>query len=155
MLRISKLADYATVIMAYCAQQAHNSLNAKEIAQATAITSPTVSKVLKILHSAELLLSSRGAQGGYRLARPAEKISMLEIVTAVDGAIALTDCNKLHKPCELELACTTRHGWQVINQAIFSALNRITLADIVKPNVQLEVNIPVPQFTKKFPRVSR
>ncbi len=133
MFRISKLADYATAVMVYLAGQPSEAHNAKDIAAHTRISLPTVSKLLKTLTKSGLLQSQRGASGGYTLARPAETISIAEIVTALDGDIAITECNQLSTRCLLETSCVTRHGWQLISRAFYRALHNIKLNVMAQP----------------------
>lgn len=131
MLKISKMADYATIIMVYCAEHQDRDLSASEIAHHTQLKLPTVSKLLKKLTRASLLMSHRGAQGGYQLALPVEKISVAAIVASIDGAIALTECNQSSQGCELERHCVTRTGWRLINKAVADALERVLLIDML------------------------
>lgn len=131
MIRISRLADYATVIMAYLAlhnQQAHN---AREIAEKTGLALPTVSKLLKRLAHQQLLISQRGAKGGYQLACAAEKISIAQIIQALDSGVALTDCSHMQGLCAVEKICTLRGSWRNVSQVINSTLQQLTLASMV------------------------
>lgn len=130
MLRISKMADYATLVMVQCALQPQ-SLSANDIAHKTHLNMPTVSKCLKKLCQAGLLLSHRGVQGGYQLALAPERISLAAIVEAIDGHLALTQCNQPMQACELHSHCATRQGWQLINQAVHKALNNVFLTDML------------------------
>ena len=141
MLRISKLADYATVIMVYCAKESDTPHTAKEIAQATQIKQPTVSKLLKLLAKNNLLNSQRGAQGGYTLGRQAAAINMADLIAAVDGQIALTNCHSEENPCELLKRCSTKHSWQVINTAIYQALKSVSLSDMLDAHFTPEVKL--------------
>lgn len=134
MINISKLADYSTVIMAYLARTG-TAQNARDIAQATRIALPTVSKILKILAKAELLESHRGAKGGYDLARPAEKISLADIVNALDGGIGLTECSRASGLCAVEQSCGIRHSWRTIGLIVRELLEQVTLAEMLKPKV--------------------
>ena len=103
---------------------------------------PTVSKVLKLLARSGLVVSERGKHGGYRLARAAEAICVSDIVDAVEGPIAVTECSsEAHSCCELQGKCPTENNWVRINEAIRQALRGITLADMVRPN--LPVLIPL------------
>jgi FeS assembly SUF system regulator len=135
MLRISKLADYGTVIMSFLAKEAASVRSASEIARRVHITSMTASKILKMLVSANLVISVRGAEGGYRLSRPPENITLAEVVTALDGQPALTECNAITKKCLQDDVCAVRDNWRLINKVVFTALNSITLADMAKPLV--------------------
>lgn len=131
MLRISKMADYGTLVMAYLASQPELALNAKEIAEKTRLTVPTVSKLLKLLTRAGLLISLRGSQGGYRLAHAAQDISVIRIIDALDGGTALTECS--HEPglCSLESLCHLQSHWQLISRTIRQTLQNISLEDLV------------------------
>jgi FeS assembly SUF system regulator len=132
MLRISKMADYGTVVMAYLAERPDEAQNARDIAVHTHLALPTVSKILKLLAKGGLLLSQRGAKGGYSLARPAEKISVAEIIQVMDGKLALTECSHAAGTCSLESVCTTRSHWKVISQTIYHALAALNLSEMAK-----------------------
>jgi FeS assembly SUF system regulator len=117
---------------------------AMEIAAATGIALPTVSKILKLLVKAGVLISTRGAKGGYALARVPEKISVAAIIGALEGPIALTECSISHQGCEQATGCDIRGNWGVINRTIHNALESVTLADMIRPAVvPEEVFIPV------------
>ncbi len=129
MLRISRLTDYATVILA---RLGGGSLaSAADIAERTRIGLPTVSKLLKELQHAGLVNSVRGARGGYQLARPAATISAADIIDAVEGPVSLTECSNGSGLCGIETTCTVGHGWQGVSQAIRRALDAISLTDLV------------------------
>src|ERR1700682_3456301 len=102
MLRISKLTDYATVVLAHLAQEAIGCQSATDVAAGTGIATPTVSKILKELQKSGLVRSTRGAHGGYALARPAATISAAEIIDAVEGPVGLTECANHPGQCEIE-----------------------------------------------------
>jgi FeS assembly SUF system regulator len=144
MLRLSKLTDYATVILSFMARDGSHVHAAMEIAAATGIALPTVSKILKLLVKAGVLISTRGAKGGYALARVPEKISVAAIIGALEGPIALTECSISHQGCEQATGCDIRGNWGVINRTIHNALESVTLADMIRPAVvPEEVFIPV------------
>ena len=130
MLRISRLTDYATVILASLADGGLAS--AADIAQRTRIGLPTVSKLLKELQHAGLVRSVRGARGGYQLARPAASINAAEIIDAVEGPVALTECAGGAGNCGIEATCLVGHGWQRISRAIRHALVDVSLAELVR-----------------------
>jgi Rrf2 family protein len=93
-----------------------------------------VSKVLKVLAREGLLVSHRGTKGGYSIARRPEDISVAEIIRALEGPIAITECTDiLHGDCDLELLCPVRGNWHRINQAIREALEGISLAEMTQP----------------------
>jgi FeS assembly SUF system regulator len=132
-IRLSKLADYGIVIMTTMARHPERCQNAPEIAALSHIPLPMASKILKALARTGLLASHRGAKGGYGLARPAERISVAEIIAALDGPIALTACIEDGPgECEIEARCPARANWQRINDAIRHALESITLAEMAQ-----------------------
>jgi FeS assembly SUF system regulator len=129
-LRISKLTDYATVILASLAADSLRQRTAQEIAQTIHLAAPTVAKLLKQLHRAGLVESTRGLHGGYRLARPAQTITAAAILDALEGPLALTECATGHSQCDLQASCSVGGSWQRINQAIRQSLEEITLAEL-------------------------
>ena len=134
MMRLSRLADFAVVLMTHVAQHHGRIHTAAEAAIATRLPAPTVAKVLARLCREGLLTSIRGVKGGYQLARPAAKISVGTIVNALDGPIALTQCIKLGPGrCEVEAVCPSRVGLHRINVAVHKALDDVSLADIATP----------------------
>ncbi|NKB47522.1 MAG: SUF system Fe-S cluster assembly regulator [Legionellales bacterium] len=138
MLRISKLADYGTVVMVYLARRAQHWLTASDIAEQTHVPQPTVSKLLKQLHQAQLVDSKRGSEGGYRLAYPADKISVADIIQAIDGETAVTQCSDSHEHCVLQPVCQIKGNWRLINHAITAALASVTLAAFAKPAMKID-----------------
>jgi len=131
MIRMSKLTDYAILILAHLARSA-GTLTAHELAARSRVPLPTVSKLAKELSKAGLVISHRGRNGGYGLARAAERISVAEIVEALEGPIALTECAQPHgKPgCEIEDTCLARASWDPVSRAIQSALRDLPLSSI-------------------------
>jgi FeS assembly SUF system regulator len=138
MLRLSKLTDYATVILSFIAKDDTHVHAAMEIAAATGIALPTVSKILKLLVNAKVLISTRGAKGGYALARKPERITVASVISALEGPIALTECSISHQGCEQASGCDIRGNWALINRTIHNALESVTLADMLKPVVVSE-----------------
>lgn len=130
MIKISKLADYAILVMSSIAAHPNDLLSAKDIALDTRLTETTVSKLLKILTRHQLLLSQRGVNGGYGLTRPTAQITLAEIIEAVDGKIAMTECDKTHGCCAVETHCTVSSNWQKISSAIRNVLVGISLSDM-------------------------
>lgn len=131
MLRISKLTDYATVILASLCEREGAMQSAAEIAERTRIGLPTVSKILKELHRAGLVASVRGARGGYQLARSAAGISAADIIDAVEGPFALTECSSHVNTCDLEATCRVGHAWQRVNHAIRHSLQDVKLTELM------------------------
>lgn len=134
MIKISKLADYATVIMNFLASESGGRYSAAEIAAQTRISVPTVGKILKLLNEATLVNSERGVNGGYQLVSCPEDISLVEIITAIDGQPAMTECSKEENDCCTRGdMCELRGNWQLINRVIFNALDSLSLADMNRP----------------------
>lgn len=132
MLRISKLADYATVLMTYLARHKDDLNNASSVAQETGISVPTVKKLLKRLTQSGLLTSHRGTKGGYFLARPADQISVLEIIESIDAQTSIIECSDDHSHCSLEAVCDVKSNWRVINSAIQAALASVMLSHLAQ-----------------------
>jgi FeS assembly SUF system regulator len=130
MVRISRLTDYATVILAALAGEPDRVLNAHHLAERTRIAAPTVSKLLKQLQRAGLVSSTRGQHGGYRLARPAAQISAAAILDALEGPVAITDCAVGQGHCDIEDSCRVSRVWQRLNAAIRRSLTEVTLAQL-------------------------
>ncbi|KTD47153.1 rrf2 family transporter protein [Legionella rubrilucens] len=135
MLRISKLADYGTVMMVYLARRAPALCNARDIAQHTHIAVPTVSKLLKRLTAAGLLTSVRGVSGGYRLKLAASEISVGQIISALEERLGLTECSLQQNVCSLQSVCHIQGNWQLISQAIEAALDSVSLEVLAKPTL--------------------
>ena len=133
MLRMSKMTDYAIVLMTRLAMDPKGQHAAADLSAQVEMPLPTVSKILKQLARAGLLVSARGAQGGYSLGRPPEAISVAEIITILEGPIGLTECVSTPGECGQEAHCSTRAHWEQINQAVYGALNEIKLSDMVQP----------------------
>ena len=131
MLKISKLTDYSTVVMAYLAQFPEKMHNAKDITAQTHIALPTVSKILKALTKSGLLLSHRGAHGGYSLANEAIKITIADIITAMEGKPGLTECSHNNTLCALQPTCAISGNWQTISSIVYKTLEKISLQDMV------------------------
>jgi FeS assembly SUF system regulator len=128
MLRLSKLTDYAVVVLVRLSHHDGEVTTSPTLAQATGVPEPTVAKVLKALCAAGLVASQRGARGGYRLARPLESIPVATVITAIDGPISLTACvDGATGGCEAQEVCPIRGRWDPVNDAIRTALTRITL----------------------------
>jgi FeS assembly SUF system regulator len=130
-IRLSKLADYGIVIATHLARHPDRQQTAPEAAAGTGVPQPMTSKILKLLVRGDVLVSHRGARGGYGLARPAERITVAEIIEALDGPIAITSCTDSGPiDCGIVSVCGTRANWQRINLAVREALDGVTLAEM-------------------------
>jgi FeS assembly SUF system regulator len=135
MIRITKLTDYGIVLLARFARDPDaRTHNVRDLAAETHLPQPTVGKLLKMLARSGLLVSQRGVKGGYALARQPDEITISQIISALDGPIAITDCSAdPGGKCELERLCAVRTNWQRINVAIRDAMEHLTLADMSRP----------------------
>jgi FeS assembly SUF system regulator len=133
MLRMSKLADYGTVVMTSMARAADRIHSAANLAAETDLALPTVTKVLKTLARKRLLESVRGAKGGYLLARAPREISLAQVISAMEGPIGMTECGATPGLCLQEPGCSVRTNWQRINRMVLQALDRITLEQMAQP----------------------
>ena len=143
MFRIAKLTDYGIVLLTHFASHPEReALNARELSQETHLPFPTVGKLLKTLVHGELLVSHRGTNGGYRLARRPTEINVAQIISILEGPIEITECNT-PGTCGQEPSCPVQSNWRLINGAIREALEKVSLAEIA-----------IPQHTHRWPLVS-
>lgn len=133
MLRVTKLTDYATVVMTVMAAEPGAVLSASELAERAGLETPTVAKVLKPLAQSGLVAAFRGANGGYRLARSAEAIGLIDIVEALEGPLGMTECSVHAGTCGIERSCGVRANWRRINDVVIDALRGVTLAQMLAP----------------------
>ncbi len=135
MVRLSKLTDYGMVLMSCFARSPAGALRtARDLAAESRLPLPTVSKVLKELLQSGLLVSRRGMQGGYSLARTPREISLVEIISALEGPVALTVCSTdVTGLCDVEACCAIKRNQQVINEAIRGVLAKLMLSDLIEP----------------------
>jgi FeS assembly SUF system regulator len=137
MIRITRQTDYGIVLLTHMAAHLERQFNAPELAGEAHLPLPTVSKILKLLTREGLLASHRGIKGGYSLARLPEEISMAEIVAALEGPVAITECIDETSGCAYEPSCRVRSNWQRINEALRTALAGISLAEMTHPSPRL------------------
>lgn len=133
MLKLSKLCDYATVLITAMAADSQRTYAAQELAARAHVSAPTAAKLLKLMTKSGLVESLRGAHGGYRLARAPDKITIADVIGAVEGPIAITECSEHHSGCSIESTCAARSNWRLINRAIRQALEAVTLAQMALP----------------------
>ena len=131
MLRVTKLTDYATVVLTALAARPDAVLSSAELAERAGLEMPTVAKLLKPLAQAGLVEGFRGTNGGYRLARAASQISLVEIVEAMEGPLGMTECSVHAGTCGIEQSCGVRANWRRINDVVADALRSVTLAQML------------------------
>ena len=133
MLRLGKLTDYAMLVMSQMAKAPDAILSATSLAEMLHLPATTASKVLKMLSDADLVSSVRGADGGYHLARDASSITVADVIVAMEGGIAMTECCEAAGLCAIDSLCTMRDNWFKINNMVQSMLAGLTIADMLKP----------------------
>ena len=135
MIRISKLTDYSIVLLSHLASKPDVLHSTRDLAEESRLPLPTVEKLLKKLTASDLLVSERGARGGYRLARDAGSISVADVIAALEGPIGLTQCTShgdgRGEVCELQRFCPTKTPWMKINDVVLRALKDLSLAEMV------------------------
>lgn len=150
MLKMSRLTDYGTGVLAYLAAAGTKPHSASEVAVQTGLPAATVRKILKLLTRGGLVSSRRGSQGGYALSRAASDISAAEVIDALEGPVALTECSVEDGSCDLAASCLVGTAWQRINVAIRAALDEISLAELAslqaldRPRVDLKHMVSSP-----------
>jgi FeS assembly SUF system regulator len=133
MLRVTKLTDYATVVLTALAAAPDRVHSAAELAERAGLEVTTVAKLLKPLAQSGLVAGFRGAHGGYRLARDARDITLIEIVESMEGPLGMTECSVHAGACGIESSCGVRANWRRINDVVIDALRGVTLADMLAP----------------------
>ncbi len=137
MFRLSKITDYGILLLSHMAgsdarEGAPVIYNARELADHVDLPLPVVSKILKSLAREGVLESHRGARGGYSLKTDAERLTVAQMITVLEGPVAMTECAASEGLCLHEESCAMRSPWQLINHVVKNALEGITLADLVR-----------------------
>lgn len=146
MIRMSRQTDYGLVLLLQFVRRENRrrNLSARALAEATGLPIPMVSKVLKVLSREGLLVSSRGVNGGYALARSPDKISLREVLRALEGPLAMTECLDDDSDCVRESSCPMRDKWEVINSAVSKVFGSITLEELGREQSEKLVTIETP-----------
>ncbi|MGE4482189.1 RrF2 family transcriptional regulator [Acidocella sp.] len=148
MLKLSRLTDYAVAALVRLSM-ADGVETSPGIAAGTGVPEPTVAKVLKVLAGHGLVISTRGARGGYRLGKPLAEIAVAEVIVAIDGPIALTSCVEgAGTTCGSQSLCPVAGRWDPVNEAIRDALLHISLADMAAASVPRALRIPAPKINE-------
>jgi FeS assembly SUF system regulator len=141
MIRLAKLTDYGIALMSHMARAdlavreasaAQATASARELAEATQLPLPTVSKLLKVLTASGMLASQRGVHGGYALTQDPALTSVADVIVALEGPVSLTECDTNHSTCAIEQTCRLKSHWHKINLTVRHALEQLTLADMAR-----------------------
>lgn len=133
MFKISRMTDYGVVVMAQLAQARDAVVTAPDLAAAAGLPAPTVAKILKRMTRGGLVTSQRGIHGGYALSRPADEISVADIIRALEGPVAVTQCVDGAEGCTVESLCPIRGCWDRVNAAVNRTLESMSLAEVAAP----------------------
>lgn len=134
MFKLNRMTDYAIVVLGALAHRQGEILATAQLAELTGLNQPTVAKVAKTLMAADLLETQRGVHGGYRLAQPAAATSLVQIVEAMEGPIAVNDCvDGAQAPCAVSNCCFMSRNWNRVNLAVRNALSDVSLEDLIDP----------------------
>ena len=141
MIRLNKLTDYAVVVMAELAVRPER-MTASRLAERTSIPQPTVAKLLKQLAGRGLARAHRGRDGGYTLNGPADAITVVQIIEAIEGPLAVSACVEGdHDTCEFERQCPLNGRWDAVNSVIRGALAQVTLGQMVSTPMGLAAGL--------------
>lgn len=132
MFKLSKMTDYAVVILAQMDKNAEALMSASILATETRLPEPTVSKILKMLLRNNIVTSVRGAQGGYSLSQNLADISVARVIAATQGPISMTSCvDGNESSCDLSASCSMNNKWNGVNAAMVRTLENITLKEMM------------------------
>ncbi|MBI2900239.1 MAG: SUF system Fe-S cluster assembly regulator [Planctomycetes bacterium] len=132
MIRMTRLSDYAIMLLTHFARRPEELRNARDLAVQAHLPLPTVRKIMKLLAHHGMLDARRGVKGGFNLARQPEKLTLADIVAAVEGGVSITKCSAPEERCRLEGLCPVRGNWRRINRIVLDALRGITLAEMTR-----------------------
>lgn len=131
MLHLTRKGDYAIRGMVYLAGRRERELSLlADIAASVAVPKALLAKILQQFAKVGLVISARGAGGGFALGRPAAKISLLEIIEAVEGPIRLNRCLLGRGVCDRETICTVHPVWQEVQETMRSVLAKVSLKQL-------------------------
>jgi FeS assembly SUF system regulator len=142
MLRIGKMTDYALLLTNHLVMSAEALCTTEELAAATLLPLATVRKLLKQLVDAGIVASYRGAKGGYRLAEAPGQFTIADVIAAIEGPIALTQCATQGDACDLSASCGLKGNWVFLNQMVANLFQHITLDDMSRRVSERVVEFP-------------
>lgn len=133
MIKLSKMTDYAVVILAELAAGGGGLMTASGLSEKTGLPEPTVAKVLKLLARGGMIDSSRGINGGYKLSKLPNEINMAAVITALEGPVQLTSCvDGSEECCNHSINCSMKGKWNPVNAAMQKALEDVSLAQMLE-----------------------
>ena len=136
MLGLSQTTGYAVLALSCLRQRGSERMLAKDISECTGIPLPYLLKLMHAMGKADLVIAKRGYQGGFALARPAEKITLMDVAEAVDGKVWLHKCLLGLEDCSDQRACPMHEFWKVERVRIADKLKQLTVRDIAEFEAQ-------------------
>jgi Rrf2 family protein len=131
MFKLSKKADYGLIAMKHLAlHRQEHACSANEIAEEYGISATLMAKVLQKLARHGLVAAKHGSSGGYQLSRQPERISALEVLTAIDGPVLITSCVTSHGNCDATERCSVKEPLQRVNESILGVLSTVSIASL-------------------------
>jgi len=158
LLSLTRKTDYALVAMAELARRGQTRTSARKLADEVQVPLPVLTNILHQLLQHELVVSTRGAQGGYRLSRPPELITLASVIEAVDGPVQLTLCccddeetavDASAARCDLEDGCRIKAPLRRVQERFHKFLNNVDLAYIAYDHLPVALGLPYGQGDAK------
>jgi Rrf2 family protein len=145
-MKISTMGHYGlSSLIDVAVNQARGPVTLNDIATRQSISVKYLWQVINPLKESGFLRATRGAKGGYVLARPPEEITMLDVLTTLEGPVSILKCMTIKDACNRIHSCVSRTVWKEVNTAVESTLERITLAEVLRRCKSLpEAQVPTP-----------
>jgi Rrf2 family protein len=140
MLSLTKKTDYALIALGYLSEHGNQTVSAREIAEAFSMPAALVMNILKTLHHANFLSSTRGTKGGYRLVADLSKLSMHDLIEVLEGPVRLAECVIIDNEaggcgeghCKIGRGCPIQAPIQALHSKLVGFLKEVTLAEVLQ-----------------------
>ena len=144
MFALTRKTDYALLALSLLARRSAGVLSARAISGASGVPLAMLTNILKMLGRAGVVVSERGACGGYRLARPPEGLNLYEVIVAIEGPVYFVRCMQPDDevdghPCGLEPSCPVRLPAREIHQRLIQFLESLPLSELIAPDSEPEL----------------
>ncbi|MBI2833715.1 MAG: Rrf2 family transcriptional regulator [Acidobacteria bacterium] len=132
-MQLTRTADYGVRAMTYLAACAEGTrASVAEVAAAADVPASLMSKILQRLASARLVVSYRGKEGGFELARPAAQLSLLDVLVAMEGPLCLNLCLLSGEACDRRPWCAAHLIWAEVQKKMAAVLGAASLAELAR-----------------------
>lgn len=136
MLKVSRLSDYAVVLLCKLSMFDGKIASCSELSDKTGIPHPTVSKIFRLLSSVDFIETQRGINGGYKLLKDLKDITLLDVFEKIEGPVYTTLCTDgSQADCEFRSVCRLRGKWDKVNEKMKATLLSISLEDMIEENI--------------------